>query len=366
MNSPYKKEITTAIKAVQQAAKISRTVLSDHDLGIISKDDLSPVTVADFAIQALLTAIIHAAFPADQFVGEESSKDLRANPKLLDRVWNLLSQIGIDQIELSPSLPKDKSQMCEMIDWCGQGEPGGHDRVWIFDPIDGTKTFVRGEMYAVNIALLEKGKQVVSVVGLPLLSTEAQAPIRDDTIDPKSVGSILFAAEGHGTHIRPLDRHPEDESRDHQIPLHAAAEDLPLTALRSVTCYGTLDSGIDSVHEKVAKSLGIAFPFNDLLGWVPRWAILALGHANTTVWVYKKRTRRGKIWDHAGAMLLFEETGGKITDIMGRNIDLTVGRTLSANFGFVAAPKCLHKSVLETVQRVVREEGKGSLLEDDD
>lgn len=62
-------------------------------------------------------------------------------------------------------------------------------------------------------------------------------------------------------------------------------------------------------------------------------------------------------------MLLFEEVGGKITDINGKPIDLGVGRKMSANFGFVAAPKALHATVLETVQQVLREQGKGHLLE---
>ncbi len=49
---------------------------------MLEKDDLSPVTVADFAIQALLTATIHAAYPEDKFVGgEESAAGLREHPQ---------------------------------------------------------------------------------------------------------------------------------------------------------------------------------------------------------------------------------------------------------------------------------------------
>lgn len=146
MDSPYSQELKIAIGAVQAAAKISQSVLSDDDKGTVEKDDLSPVTIADFAIQALLTATIQSAFPGDNFVGEESAADLRDNPPLLNRVWGLLVGLQDDEATLC-KLPQSPEQMCEMIDRCGFGQPGGLEsgRVWVFDPIDGTKTFVQRE-----------------------------------------------------------------------------------------------------------------------------------------------------------------------------------------------------------------------------
>ncbi|KAJ9136910.1 Carbohydrate phosphatase [Pleurostoma richardsiae] len=362
MDSPYRKELLVAIGAVQQAAKLSRAVLGSRDKGVIEKDDLSPVTVGDFAIQALLTATIHHAFPGDKFVGEESSADLRANPNLLERVWNLLQSTGAEDKDSSCQVPSNKDEMCEMIDWCGSGVPGGPDagRVWVFDPIDGTKTFVRGEMYAINVALLEGGKQVLSVVGCPLLAPDVQGPISNDSIDPSGTGSILFAVRGHGAYIRPLPGAPADV-QPRRIERHA--ESVSTTGgLRNVTCATELDSGVDEVHRAVAAELGVDFPGCDLLGWVPRWSALALGLGNMTVWVYRRPERRGKIWDHAGAMLLFEEVGGKITDIKGKDIDLSVGRKMTANAGFVAAPADVHHKLLKTVQDRLRADGKGDLL----
>lgn len=63
-------------------------------------------------------------------------------------------------------------------------------------------------------------------------------------------------------------------------------------------------------------------------------------------------------------MLLFEEVGGIITDVDGRKIDLSAGRRLQQNFGFVAAPPQLHAKVLKTVQDTLKEQGKGHLLAD--
>lgn len=361
MDSPYARELQTAADAIQQAAKLSQSVISAADKGVIEKDDLSPVTVADFAIQALLTATIHHAFPEDRFVGEESSKDLRDNPALLDRVWDLLQRLRDAEAQGLCALPASPDQMCEMIDWCGLGVPGGPDsgRVWVFDPIDGTQTFVRGQAYAINVALLEGGRQLLSIVGCPTIPVDAAAPITDATVDPSGRGLIAFAARGHGTYVRPLSA-PPDEVVIRRVEPHArsaAREDL-----RSVTCFQSLVSGIDDAHQTIVERLGASFPGCDLLGWVPRWVSLALGAGNMTVWVYKRRDRVAKIWDHAGAMLLFEEVGGKITDVHGKDIDLTAGRKLSANYGFVAAPAKLHGAVLATVHEVLREQGKDHLL----
>ncbi|KAI1809198.1 carbohydrate phosphatase [Poronia punctata] len=363
MNSPYSKELQVAIGAVQSAARISQSVLTSNDKGTIEKDDLSPVTIADFAIQALLTATIQNAFPGDKFVGEETAADLRQNPVLLGRVWELLQALRHDdQVMSSCKLPDSAEHMCELIDECGFGEPGGPDsgRIWVFDPIDGTKTFVRREAYAINVALLDGGRQMLSVVGCPTLPAEASSPIDNRTIDSTGRGSIVFAVRGHGTYICQLLESPDVEGYSRRIEPHAATASV--ADLRAVSCYHMLDSGVDDVHEIVMARLGISEKGCDFLAWVLRWVTLGLGLANVTVWVYKNRERTGKIWDHAGAMLLFEEVGGKVTDIDGKDIDLTVGRKMTENHGFVAAPKQIHHIVLKTVQDILHEQGKAHLL----
>ncbi|OTA80821.1 hypothetical protein M434DRAFT_401600 [Hypoxylon sp. CO27-5] len=363
MDSPYSKELQVAIGAIQSAAKLSQAVISIDDKGIIEKDDLSPVSIADFAIQALLTSTIHHAFPDDKFVGEESAADLRNDPVLLARVWELLQGLQEDEAKSLCKLPESPKQMCEMIDWCGFGEPGGPQagRVWVFDPIDGTKTFVRREAYAINVALLEGSQQVLSIVGCPTLSVDASAPVTNTSLDSTGRGCIVFAAKGFGTYVRPLVASSPHEEQARRIEPHAETNS-PQT-LRPVSCYNMLDSGVDDVHQLIMERLNIETPGCDLLAWVLRWVTLGLGLANMTVWVYKQRSRAGKIWDHAGAMLLFEEVGGKITDIDGKPINLGVGRKMTANHGFVAAPRAMHSLVLATVQRVLHEQGKGQLLE---
>lgn len=357
MDSPYSNELKIAFEVIQQAAKLSQFVLSqaqkddNHDLGVVSKDDLSPVTIADFAVQALLTSTLHAHFPSDRFVGEESAGQLRANPALLDRVQAALrhtqNQLQ-DEAESLVRFPSSPDQMCEMIDWCGTGTPDVGGRIWVFDPIDGTENFVKNLVYAINVGLLEDGKQVLSAVGCPNLSMDIKSPASDNSLDPSQEGSIAFAVRGHGAFIRKLPG-SYHSAAVRRLPRHAEhASDL-----RSVTCLNT--SGLPAVHESAARQLGIEYPGSTLLPWVMRYVLLALNVGNTTFWVYKSRSRLAKIWDHVGAMLLFEEVGGKITDVDGKDLDWNAGRQMVANYGIIAAPSNLHGQVLATVRGALQE-----------
>lgn len=359
MDSPYQRELALAFAALQGAARLSQSIVSSADKGAISKSDLSPVTIADFAVQSLLIATCKAAFPDDTFVGEEDASDLRANPALLERVWHLLQGVKTFQEEAQFAVPETKDQLCNLVDQAGSSKPGG-GRTWVFDPIDGTKTFIRGELYAINVALLVDGKQAVSAVACPNMSMNATAPLNNPDVDPSGEGCIVYAVKGHGAWVRSLSGNAGNVQH-RQLP-HVSSPTVPEDGLRFVTSVAMADSALDGVHEAVAQRLNAAYPGCDLLPWVLRWAALAMGLGNTTVWVYKRRDRYAKAWDHAGAMLLFEETGGKITDVHGKDIDLAAGRKMSANFGFVAAPERLHPRVLAAVQDVLREAGHEELL----
>lgn len=357
MDSPYSNELKIAFETIQQAAKLSQFVLSEaekddsHDLGVVSKDDLSPVTIADFAIQALLTSTLHAHFPGDRFVGEESAGQLRANPVLLDRVQAALHHIQSqvqDEAESLVRFPSSPEEMCTMIDWCGTGTPDVGGRIWVFDPIDGTENFVKNLVYAINVALLEDGRQVLSAVGCPNMSMEIKAPASDSSLDPSGEGSIAFAVRGHGAFIRKLPG-LYHSTAIRRLPRHAEQA----TDLRSVACLNT--SGVPAVHQSVAKQLGIEYPGNILLPWVMRYVLLALDVGNTTFWAYKSRSRLAKIWDHAGAILLFEEVGGKVTDVDGKDINWSAGRQMVENYGIVAAPSNLHGQVLATLRGALQE-----------
>ncbi|KAL7895518.1 hypothetical protein HDV63DRAFT_105059 [Trichoderma sp. SZMC 28014] len=360
MNDPpadiFVKEVETAIGVLIQASKLSQRIVKSQDKGTITKDDLSPVTIADFAVQALLIASFKEAFPNDTFVGEENASDLRANDALMTRVWDLLNTVAQDKYI---QLPQSKEHMCDLIDQAGSSSPGGpgSGRVWVFDPIDGTKTYVRGQLYAINIGLIVDGKQAFGAVSCPNLSLNHYGDLKNESANPEGNGCILFAIKGHGAFFRYL------YSRDHESTILPIPSTFAGNHKGFITCTGLVDSALDGVHDVVAQRLGFRFPGSDVVPWVVRWVALALSIGSVTVWVYKRRDRYAKAWDHAGAMLLFEEAGGKITDVHGKDIDFSAGRKLSNNFGFVAAPAASHAEVLAVVQDVLKEQGRDEFLQ---
>lgn len=63
-----------------------------------------------------------------------------------------------------------------------------------------------------------------------------------------------------------------------------------------------------------------------------------------------------KIWDHASGALLIAESGGICTDMNGKPLDFSIGRTLSGNEGIVAAGKEIHGKAVEAVKQAVEEQ----------
>lgn len=366
----YQRELDVAANAIRVAARVSEHIIKDKQKDVFQKDDLTPVTIADFAIQALLSATVKVNFPDDRIVGEETASQMRSDLILLEHVYDELQWVaghaeGPEAEAARNAFPKDcrvpdsREHMCDLIDMCGSSSPAARGRTWIFDPIDGTKTYVKGEQYAINVALLIDGEQTVAAVGCPNMTMTPAVPFRDSHVGRP--GTIVFAVKGHGAFVQTIDGSAEPV----KLP---SVGDIALQDVRFVSCT-TVDSALAGVNEAVARRINpksaAEYPTCDLLPWVLRWVSLARGLGNTTVWVYKSKNRVGKAWDHAGAMLLFEETGGRITDVLGRPITLLAGRKMTANFGFVAAPATVHGEVLETVQSELRGLGHGALLENE-
>ena len=65
---------------------------------------------------------------------------------------------------------RDECRVLTVLDWISSGlSDGSTDRYWTLDPIDGTKGFLRGDQYAIALALIEHGEVVLGVLGCPNL-----------------------------------------------------------------------------------------------------------------------------------------------------------------------------------------------------
>ncbi|MDX1437046.1 MAG: hypothetical protein R3335_09560, partial [Anaerolineales bacterium] len=74
-------EIQFAISTVQQAALLARAIRREVDVVALSKEDYSPVTIADFACQAVVAARLEERFPDDVLVAEEDSQAFDSPPQ---------------------------------------------------------------------------------------------------------------------------------------------------------------------------------------------------------------------------------------------------------------------------------------------
>lgn len=353
----YAKELEIACLAVQRAARLTKTILASVDKGALDKQDNTPVTIADFAAQALIISAVHGVFPSDQFVGEESSAALRENPQLLDRVWEVVSTTKLDDDEeqenIALATPSSPDEMLDLIDLGGKGVGGSEGRIWVLDPVDGTATFIKGQQYAVCLALLEDGQQKVGVLGCPNLKLEAesdiQARVQENVVDSAGAGHMLSAVVGQGAYIRPLANtaHLQPARR---LPTRKPAE---ASSVRFADCEYA-DSTDYTKHGQVATALGAPWPATaDLWSSQMRYVAVAVGECNTLIKIVRDPSHRSSIWDHAGGMLIAQEVGCTITDAQGKAVSCGQGRKL-ASYGLVVAPAPVHARVLEAVQGVIQ------------
>ena len=128
MNPQWQSRYEAAVAAARRAGKLALDYF-DRDLAVEWKQDDSPVTVADREAESLLRSTLTRAFPADGFLGEEHGE-----------------------------------------------QPGSSGFRWIIDPIDGTRSFVRGvPIWATLVGLEYKGEQILGVVELPALGQTYRA-----------------------------------------------------------------------------------------------------------------------------------------------------------------------------------------------
>ena len=109
-------ELAFALEAVRTAAGVAQSVRSRLEVKGIEKSDLSPVTVADYACQALIAKRLGETFPDAVLVGEEDAEDLRNDPN-----GDTLESIAGFVREVEATATRDS--VCDWIDQ-GKGEPG--------------------------------------------------------------------------------------------------------------------------------------------------------------------------------------------------------------------------------------------------
>ena len=272
MSGPDKNELRSrlefAVGAARAAGEHALSYFQATDLVVDQKDDASPVTHADREAEQLLRVSLVASFPDDAVLGEEFGE-----------------------------------------------QPGHTGYRWYLDPIDGTKSFVRGvPLWGPMIGLEFDGQPAAGVVVFPAL------------------GEIVWAGSGLGAwwanNLTPLQ---EGETLPDEIRSARVSE---VADIRDACMSTTSVKGFDEVettrgYDRLRRAVSMDRGWGDSYGYL----LVATGRIDIHV------DAQMHIWDVAPMPTIIEEAGGRATDRAGaRGIDLE---------DFVATNGRLHDRVLE-------------------
>lgn len=201
-------------------------------LDVITKDDDSPVTMADRRTEEFLRSEITRMFPDDAILGEEYG---------------------------------DQS--------------GRSGRLWIIDPIDGTRSFIHGvPIYGVMIGVENEGQVVAGAVSIPALK------------------EIVAAEQGRGCWW--------NGTRAHVSSVDKLDEALLLTT----DIANNYKYGRGKEWEAVSSRAGLVRTWGDCYGHL----LVATGRAEVMLDPIMH------VWDNAPLKVILEEAGGSFTDYSGK------------------------------------------------
>jgi histidinol-phosphatase len=246
-------ELALANELADIADAVSMRYFRSLDLVVTTKPDLTPVTQADHEIERALRELVATRRPGHAIVGEEFGGDVSA-----------------------------------VSGWR-----------WVIDPIDGTKSFVRGnETWGTLIALQKDGESMVAVASTP------------------AFGHRYAAIRGGGATV---------DGR----PIHVSAVDsIQQSMIAHTSVSGFARAGMEAELVQIARRCWDARGMGNVLSHLA----VARGTADIG-W-----TARASVWDYAALSLIVEEAGGRFLDRSG---DGPLGGTGLSTNGL------LHERVLE-------------------
>lgn len=248
--SPF---LSVALEAVQEAEDVIRKYYA-ADAGETLKVDGTPVTLADKAAEDIIHRKLKVNFPDHRILGEEAG-----------------------------------------------GEAGDSPYLWIIDPIDGTKNYVRHiPLFATQLALLHNGEVILGVSNAPFLN------------------ELMYAEKGQGCYL--------NEARL-QVSETAKLQDAYLS-------YGSI--GCFAKQGRMENLLKLEDATRAHRGFGDAWSYHLLAQGKIDIMVEATT----KIWDIAAATLLVAEAGGKVTDLGGEPVN-------EQTTSIVATNGHLHASVME-------------------
>jgi myo-inositol-1(or 4)-monophosphatase len=270
-STDLERELELAHDAALSAGEILERYFRDRGFAIDQKGRDNPVTTADFDADHELKRLLRAPFPEYGWLSEETAD----NPDRLS---------------------------CR--------------RVWIVDPLDGTKEFIKGiPEFVIAIALAEDGHPILGVTYNPIKREMFWC----------TRGSGCYMDSGTAFPGCSLDRLESQSRRVHVTPT-PTLEHATVLASRSETSRGEWKSYEGKLRVNPIGSVAY------------KLALVAAGRADATF----TRTPKSE-WDIASGAALIVEAGGRITDIDGS--EMRFNKPSVKLKGFVASNALLHDEI---------------------
>lgn len=309
-------------EAVRDAVKLCRRV-QEHYLIANTKsagDHQEPVTIADYGSQAIICRALMRHFPDDGVVSEESGEQFLqlVSAEQRSQVLALLEEV------LGCALSER-----EVVDWLDFGKGRQTKRVWVIDPIDGTKGFIALRHYAIACGALVDGRVDAGIVAAPGYADGEGA---------------LFYTENDVTWRAPI-----AAGDGERVQVSARRDADAFIAVQSFERGHASKSRMGRARE--LAGLGAARILE--LDSMEKYALVACGDAD----LYLRLPREGsdyrhKIWDHVAGAALVQGAGGMVTDLDGSPLDFSRGESLP-NPGMIISNGQHHARVVAAVGQVM-------------
>ncbi|GFP96341.1 pap-specific phosphatase hal2-like [Phtheirospermum japonicum] len=330
----YSEELEIAVKAVHMASllcqRVQESLLAKSNGHVQSKDDDSPVTVADWSVQATVSWVLSEAFGSQNvsILAEEDVLELSKTKSvnLLNAVTNTVNACLAESPSFGlkiPSTPLTTSDVLEAIGRCNStGGPTG--RFWVLDPVDGTLGFVRGDQYAIALSLIEDGEPVLGVLGCP------NYPMKKEWLSyPNGYRRIISRLTSQVG--------PKSESWDKGCVIYARR------GSDGAWMQPLLGEGKKFVWPNSARQIKVS-TIDD-----PGLATFSIARGDAEIFMkFARAGYKEKIWDHAAGVVIIQEAGGVVTDAGGHPLCFSKGMYLEdLDRGIIACSGArLHEKII--------------------
>lgn len=310
--------------AVRQAATLCQQV--QQHVVRREKSGSEPVTIADYGSQALICRAIQAHYPDDAVMSEESGAQFASllSDEQRETITGMIATIIGEPVTVD-----------QVREWLDFGKMVDRPRIWVIDPIDGTKGFLAQRHYVNAVGILQDRHPVAGVLGAPAYPGDYDG------------GALIHAIDGEAF-VESL-----ADGRDRRT-ISVAGESDP-AMLRALESVEKGHSGLTRLA-RVREIAGMDNTRVDQADSMEKYGRVAVGDAEVYMRLPRlKSTRPHNIWDHAPGAVIVEAAGGKVTDVDGSPLDYSEGTALR-NYGVIASNGPCHDRIIKAVGKLLEEE----------